>query len=281
MRQIVFLFLLAAAAGCTPGQQGKETERVTFSETMRRAVDALTDSAATWQQICDAVVPASDSLIAAMLNTDNTRKRVHGQEWGYVLIEGFLEKYCELDAKGEMVSESSMVKILGDLSVAINQWFFDDSGDRPVLWKDHYYASNQSAEMPVSGFFHLMVDLPTENHPDPTLHIFFPQSAKGSPALIFGSSDDYVPNIDNLLTLERWHKKNEAQDGFPMYAGGGAELVEKMLHNAVVYILFESEDTPEGEPGEWETACLPLTSFQEMWGKMYNNYCFSLPLAAD
>ncbi len=67
-------------------------------------------------------------------------------------------------------------------------------------------------------------------------------------------------------------KKGEIEGGFPMYAKAGADVVKKMLVNEVMYLVFRSADTPDGEPGEIETARIMLEPFQRQWkeSNMYN-----------
>lgn len=50
-----------------------------------------------------------------------------------------------------------------------------------------------------------------------------------------------------------------------MFAGAGPEVIDRMLHNAVMYIVFNSEETPEGDPGELEAFRLVLDTFQSSW----------------
>ena len=105
--------------------------------------------------------------------------------------------------------------------------------------------------------------------------LVLPYSAESNPALVFREQlTDSFNTLDSedMIVLQNWHKKNEAQDGFPMYAAGGREIVDMMLQNAVMYILFESEETPEGAPGEVEVACLPLDSFQTLWREVCPDY---------
>lgn len=62
-------------------------------------------------------------------------------------------------------------------------------------------------------------------------------------------------------------KKGEIEGG-----KAGADVVKKMLVNEVMYLVFRSADTPDGEPGEIETARIMLEPFQRQWkeSNMYN-----------
>ena len=69
----------------------------------------------------------------------------------------------------------------------------------------------------------------------------------------------------DLVRLENWSPKDSIEDGYPMYAVGDASIVEKMLHNDVAYLMFQSGVSANGDPGETEIARLSLNSFQEKW----------------
>ena len=115
-----------------------------------------------------------------------------------------------------------------------------------------------------------MVTVPTEDKPEPTLRIFYPDSAEGSPMIVFskyieGSGVEEDEDSRDIIRLENWSPKESGEDGFPMYAMGDASVVEKMLQNDVAYLLFESGTSPNGAPGETEIARLSLESFQKKW----------------
>lgn len=276
-KQTLFFLLIPAVLlfGACRNRTAEPSEKLDLADMVRMFADVLTDPETTWQQLCDVTIPFADSLVSAILDTGDTRHRIVGQEWGYIVIDEMVNKYLDLQAEGKDVSEQTLNKTVEQLHSAINQWFHDAGETRPNLWKDQYYESNKSAEMSVADYFHLIVDIPSPAHPEPTLHIFFPYSAESNPALVFREqlTDSFnMLDSEDMIVLQNWHKKNEAQDGFPMYAAGGREIVDMMLQNAVMYILFESEETPEGAPGEVEVACLPLDSFQTLWREVCPDY---------
>lgn len=271
MKRTFFLVITALAAlSCSvrPSKQGAVP--VGISEIARRFSEAISDASATWVQVRDATMPFADSIAAAALDSNDTKRRVNGQKTGYLVMDDLLDKYLAMAREGRDVSEADLERIVDVLNGSIRHWFYDPDEKRPTLWKDHYYASNNSAEYPVDGYFHLIVDLPTEEHPAPSLYIFFPQSAEKDPYLIFRESTEETAFDENLrkedvVLLPDWHRKNENNDGFPMFAGAGPEVIDRMLHNAVMYIVFNSEETPEGDPGELEAFRLVLDTFHSSW----------------
>ncbi len=149
-------------------------------------------------------------------------------------------------------------------------WFSSADEQLPHIWRDHYYVCHQHAEEPTDGFFHLMVTIPTEDQPDPTLRIFYPDSAEDSPIIIFtkyygnGSIEEDYESRD-IVPLDNWSPKDSIEEGYPMYAIGDASIVDKMLNNDVAYLMFRSSESANGDPGETEIARLSLDSFQKEW----------------
>ncbi len=144
---------------------------------------------------------------------------------------------------------------------------------RTNIWRDHYYVSNKNAEEPSNGFFHIMVSVPTPAQPAPNLYIYYPESAEGRPAITFREhlDNDLVDDkfdVHDIVTLQDWYKKDEVEKGFPMYATADEDVVEKMLCNSVMYLLFQSRPASEGAPGEVEIARLHLEPFQIMWQEL-------------
>ena len=165
-----------------------------------------------------------------------------------------------------------VTKILGQIADGMMLWFYSEDEQLPHLWRDHYYVCHQHSEEPTNGFFHLMVTVPTEERPEPTLRIFYPDSAEGSPFIVFtkykeGGGVEEDEKSRDLIQLENWSPKDSVEEGYPMYAIGDASIVEKMLNNDVAYLMFVSGESSNGDPGETEIARLGLSSFQELWKK--------------
>ena len=269
MRQIltiVSIYILAVSCG----QTTKKTATQTRDQLHQEFLDVMLDSTATWKQVTDVVYPFVDSLCAAAADETSLENRMYGQEWGYVTIEALSEKYVELKDAGMAPDYDDVSKILEQIAGAMMLWFFTPDEQIPIIWRDHYYVCHQHSEEPTNGFFHLMVTVPTEDQPKPTLRIFYPDSAEGSPMIVFskyieGGGVEEDEDSRNIVRLEDWSPKDSIENGFPMYAIGDASVVEKMLNNDVAYLLFESGTSPNDAPGETEIARLSLDSFQKKW----------------
>ena len=233
----------------------------------------MLDSTATWTQVTDVAYPFTDSLCVAAADEVSLNNRMFGQEWGYVTIKALSDKYVELKDAGKSPDYDDVSNILEQIAGAMMLWFYSPDEQVPNIWRDHYYVCHQHSEEPTDGFFHLMVTIPTEARPEPTLRIFYPDSAEGSPIIVFakykedGSVEEDEESRD-LVRLENWSPKDSVEEGYPMYAVGDASIVEKMLHNDVAYLMFVSGQSGNGDPGETEIARLSLSEFQQKWNEI-------------
>ncbi len=115
-----------------------------------------------------------------------------------------------------------------------------------------------------------------ETFPAPNLHIYYPDVAKNSPVLVFsnllkdGSGGDDFDNQE-VVRPEEWYAKNEVEEGYPMYAQYGTEVVQKMLKYDLLYLMFVSEATAAGDPEEMEISRLDLTEFNNKWWEVNKN----------
>lgn len=268
MRRILTILICILAISC--GQTTNKMASKTRDQLHREFVDIMLDSTVSWKQVTDVVYPFVDSLCVAVADETSLNNRMFGQEWSYVTIEAMGEKYTELKDAGKDVNYDDVTKILGQIADAMMLWFASSDEQLPHLWRDHYYACHQHSEEPTDGYFHLMVTLPTEARPEPMLRIFYPDSAEGSPIIVFskykkkGDVEEDEESRD-LVRLDNWSPKNSVEEGYPMCATGDASIVEKMLHNDVAYLMFVSAKSASGAPGETEIARLSLDSFQKKW----------------
>lgn len=272
MRTInLFLTILVICACATCCSQGaKKNTPATLSQLHRTFVDVMLDSTSSWNQIVSAVHPFADSLCAAATDENNLKNRMYGQEWGYMTIELLIESYSDLVAAGEDVNNDDLETVISQITKAATKWFYSPGEQLPHIWRDHYYVSNKSAEKPTNGFFHLMVTLPSQERPKPTLQIFYPENAVGRPAIIFRDNlDDQVVDDDfymkNLIELDNWYETDEVEEGMPMQASADETVVEKMLAHQVMYLLFQSDTAADGTSGEIEVARVNLAPFQSIW----------------
>ena len=272
MKQISILVLLCLCAfSC--GQTQKKVENTTsLSDLHKSFVEIILDSTSSWQMVNAAALPFVDSLCLAASDENSLERRLFGQEWGYMTIGLITEKYSQLFRSGNEVSQNDYALILDRLSDAVSSWFYSDDDILPCIWRDLYYTCNQGAENPVDGYFHIMITLPTEEDPSPSLQIFYPEAAEGDPFLVFSQyinsdSTEESPENREVVQLVDWLPKDGIANGFPMYAEGGADIIEKMLNSDVVYLMFTSEATPDGFPGETEVARVTLKPMQSLWAK--------------
>ena len=217
-------------------------------------------------------LPFVDSLCIAASDENSLEKRLCCQEWGDMTIGVITEKYSQLFRSGNEVSQNDYALILDRLSDAVSSWFYSDDDILPCIWRDHYYTCNQKSDNPVDGYFHIMITLPTEENPLPSLQIFYPEAADGDPLLVFSKyinpdGAEESPDNRDVVQLTNWLPKDGIANGFPMYAEGGADIVEKMLNSDVMYLMFTSEATPDGFPGETEIARVTLKPMQSLWTK--------------
>lgn len=266
----LLLYSLAIICVISCGPKKQKSANLSLNDLMKGALTTMNDSESSWQQVVSYVEPLVDSLIDAATDEDNLKRRLVGQEVGYMVMDMTIEKYMDLQSADKEVSESELNSIVESMKGAISSWFYDDSSEVPHLWRDHYYVSNKSAENPVDGYFHLMVTVPTKENPELEFHIFYPESAEEMPLIIFKDSeaDDLTEDdfdAKNIVKLEDWISKEDNEDGFPMYASAGADVVKKMLNNEVMYLVFRSAKTPNGDLGETEIARVNLFPFQVLW----------------
>lgn len=162
----------------------------------------------------NATTPVIDSIILDATDEVDLKKRMLGQELGYLVIEAITDKYLDLKAHGESDSSEELDRIVSDLQGALCCWFYSEDERLPHIWRDHYYVSNKNAEEPSNVFFHIMVSVPTPAQPAPNLYIYYPESAEGRPAIIFREhlDNDLVDDkfdVHDIVTLQDWYKKDE------------------------------------------------------------------------
>jgi len=251
----------------------KKGRNVNLSEMIQVLSDVTADSLSTWQDVMNATTPVLDSIILDATDDVNLKKRMLGQQLGYLVMEAITDKYLDLEERGGSASSEELDRIVSTIQEALCCWFYSEDERLPHIWRDHYYVSNKNAEEASNGFFHIMVSIPAPEQPQPNLYIYYPESAEGRPAIIFREhlDDDLVDDrfdVRDIVPLQNWYKKDEVEKGFPMYATAGEDVVEKMLSNSVMYLLFQSGNASDGTPGDVEIARVHLEPFQIMWKEL-------------
>ena len=232
--------------------------------------EVLLDSTSTFQQVRAAVLPWADSLRRAAADTVSLQTRMTAQQYAYVTIEMLAAKIGRLGKAGEDIPYEEFNDMMNPLLEAVNLWLYTTEDGLTSVWRDMYYASDQSAGNPVESYFHIMVVLPDDVDSEPELHIFFPESARENPGLLFRKYKDLETLEEDedsqvLIPLEEWYRKGELDAGYPMYASAGADVVEKMLEYDLMYILFSGGSTLDGSVGTNEMARLGLMYFQDKY----------------
>lgn len=267
-RITTILIILTFVVAC--GQPKQKAATKSYDELTEQFEDVLMDSTSTWEQVVSISNELVESLDEWANDESNLKNRIVAQDIGYMAIYMISDKYEELKTAGKEVNYNDVSRFMDRIVDAVSIWFYSADETVPHLWRDHYYVCYQESEHRGHVYFHIMVTLPCEVIPEPTLQIFYPESAEGDPILIFskylpGNTTEEDPDNRESLTPDNWTKKNEAEEGFPMHAELAGDVVDKMLHYDVLYLMFKSEDSPSGDHGATEIARLSLNSFQAKW----------------
>ena len=248
---IIIIALAFFSCGQHHRQKGESTYKPTFQKAF---LDVILDSTSTWSQINEAATVFVDSLVIIAADETNGNNRLAAQQWGYMTIELISEKYAEMKEAGKQVNYDDIPPLLDRLSDAASIWFYTEDEQLPHIWRDHYYVCHQEAENPINGFFHIMATVPTKERPEPSLEIFYPDAADDVPVLIFSK----------YLKEEGGEEDYDNQEIIPL-AKAVADVVKKMLNFDVLYLMFRSGVSPDGDPAETEIARLSLAPFRDKW----------------
>ena len=265
------LFALLAAFLLLPLSCRQSARNATPASGARNSCfEVLLDTTVTFPQVQAAVIPWADSLRTATADTASLQKRITAQQFAYITMDLLAAQVSRLGNSGQTIPYEDFNALMNPLLEAANQWLCTTEDGLTSVWRDMYYASGQEVGSPTESYFHIMVVLPDDDGTEPELHIFFPESARANPGLLFRKYKDYdtlEEDIDNqeLIPLEEWYGKGELDAGYPMYASAGADIVEKMLEYDQMYILFSSGSTLDGSQGPTETARVGLMYFQDKY----------------
>ena len=233
------------------------------------AAEVLSDSTSTWESVKNVTLPLCDSLCEAITNENNLKSRLAGQEMAYDIIDAVTDSYLAHSNAGEVVPTQELYDIITPLQNALNQWFYAADEKLPHIWKDLFYVSYKESDNPQGGYFHLMISLPTEEQPEPELHVFYPESAAGRPAFVFKEkAGEDINENDELVYPAEVYLKNELSEGSTMYAKAGADVVQKILSHPSMFLLFESEVSSGYSFGGIEIALLQLELMWSLWNKL-------------
>ena len=259
------------------GQTPKKSVSKSFDQIRQEFVDVLLDSTATWKQFTEVTYPFIDTLCATIIDESSLGNRLFGQEWGHNMINLIGEKYAQSKEAGKDVNYDDVSNILDKLGPAMGKWFYSPDEEGPYIWRDLKYYCHQDSDEPTFGFITLEVDIPTDDDPEPSLCIYYPDAAESSPIMVFSKykgngSIEEDRESQEVVRLENWSPKDSIEEGYPMCAIADASVVEKMLHYDVVYLEFLSGTSANGDPGELEIARLSLNYFQQQWNNVIRRH---------
>lgn len=159
-------------------------------ELLLNYLQVVEDSNSDWQTVKTVTTPLVESLCDSLSDEDDRGRRLSLQGIAYETILATIRKYYEVQGINGTEDDAGLDKIVGRLGDAIFQWFYDDNEEYPNIWRDHFYVSDKEAEYPIDGYFHLAVLLPTKDNPQPSVHIYYPETAEGNPRIMFRDFDE-------------------------------------------------------------------------------------------
>ena len=266
--------LLLALASCGSGEHSHAARSAkSFEDIQDEVLDVFYDKSVSAERLADVLIQYGDYLKIAASNLDNVDMRVDTQRRSSFTVSLLLEKFAQMDSLGIEVSRAQMDSCLSSLIDVINQWYYSENEGEPMIFKEVYYNSYQQSENPVPGYFQIFVYLPTEKHTEPAVGIFYPQTAKSDPLIIFTKKEeDGVPaggwDDQDFVYANSLEMKNAKGDGAPMNDFFGPDFLEKMLNNEHMYLMFYSESPEPGVLGDREIARLDLRHFQDVYNKV-------------
>lgn len=257
------IFLLTAVCTLSCGQPQSNKTKLTVPELQAQCAEVLFDEKTSWIQVQESIAALGSALMTASDNEDDLGQRLAAQQASYMTIGLLSEKIEALRAEGEIIEESDIETAFNELLYPSMVWFYDADEQIPNIWRDQYYRSNQNSEKPVSGYFHLMLTLPSPNEPESCFHVFFPDSAESAPKFIFRKYKDEDCSEEDWETQfsiepKHWTAKDEGEEGFPLHVALTAEETSRILDYDILYISYLSASAPSGEIGEREMARIEL-----------------------
>lgn len=271
---ITHLCIIFALTSCKSGKFSQvDVSMKSFEDIQEEMLDVLLDKTTSADRLTDVMTQYGEYLEIAADNLDNIDMRVDAQRRSMLTISLLLEKFAQMDSLGLEISHAQMDSCLSRLVEVSSKWYYVENEIRPVIFREVYYNSYQNTDNPVPGYFRILVYLPAEQYSEPSVRLFYPQTAESDPYILFtGEEVNGVPvggwgkqDIVGANTLE---KKNAKGDGTPMNDLFGPDFLEKMLNNKHMYITFNSEKPASGIPGDLETAHLELSFFQDKYNEI-------------
>lgn len=221
----------------------------------------------SWKEFVEKMKPLTDTLIYYALDSvyDHIGHRLLAQKYGSSLMTVAMEKWQTAVASGEVKTVDEWSNDFYLLADAVRAWYRAPN----CVCRDQYCVSNKSAKKPVENSFELIVTLPTSKE-EPHLIIVYPDNAIEDVLSVAFSNAEYLDEAvfdDDDIVIMEYRKPRNEKEGTPMSALAGKDVVDKMLSNHFMFILYASSDTPDGDPGEEESVCVNLDPFKKIWAE--------------
>lgn len=217
--------------------------------------------------------PFLDLLDSMSDDTNDLINRLASQAYAYETINVLLDRYVsdKTDLSVRNVIDKDIIPRLLNVT---GKWFYDKFDLPPLIWRDLFYVSAKDTDDYAEGYFHIMVFPSAEDGKDSELLVAFPESAVSSPFLAFSkvvNPDTLEEDRDNLVTIpfDQWFERGEYDEGFPVYARAGQDIVDKMLTYDFMYIIFSRGQDPN-DTDMLETARLDLSYFRQKFYEYIN-----------
>lgn len=230
---------------------------------LERLEAILYDESLTQEELKDAIAPIIDSVAILARDDESLQNRITAQMIAYLTFNTLYDKY-----ESDMSVVADMVILMAPLSDAIGTWFYEEEEGMPILWHDMYYLSDKESDNPQNGYFHIMVLFARDDSEEAELHVFYPMAAEIMPYIAFtkfqeGTLDD---DLESLVTIpfDNWYRKGEVDEGSPLYASAGQDIVEMMLTYDVMYLFFSRGQDPD-DRSQYESARLSLYYFKQAY----------------
>lgn len=226
----------------------------------------LSDSTSSFADLEAVMIPFSESVLDYS-EQESGEHRIYAQLLARLEYDASL---AWLEFHRDDVSLEDFSELVEPLLHAMGQWFYTESDSVSVLWTDVLFSTNLDTEEPSYGSFRLVVNLPS-NNTDSKLCIYYPESAAGSPSLIFRkylstTTREEDINSQKTIPLNDWYQQNELGEGKPMCAQADNRIVNMMLENDVMYLLFESRSLEGEDNGNITYTNIPLKWFKKLYG---------------
>lgn len=243
-----------------------------YSDLFSHLQFSVEDSTLRAADLKNVIAPFLDTLVLLSEDQQNLKNRLSAQQVAYYVIDLLTDRFVTENA--DAADLKALDSMMSPLLESLGEWFYEVEEGVPVLWHDMYYLADKESDEPIDGYFHIMVLLPTEDHPEAELDVFFPDNAENLPCMIFtkflgpDSVDEDSSSVVSV-SFDSWYHRDELEEGYPLYGVAGPDVIEKMLSNDVMYLFYSRSQDPASK-SHYETARLSLLYFQQKYQECIN-----------